>query len=448
MKNILIIGAGRSSSSLIKYLLNLSESFALKITVGDISKELAQEKINDHINGRAIYFSIEDQSLKEKEIANADIVISMLPAALHPVVAIECLKQKKHLITASYVSAAINAMHNEAKKAGLLFLNEAGLDPGIDHMSAMQIIERIKNNGGEIISFKSFTGGLIAPESDDNPWHYKFTWNPLNVILAGQGVAKYLDDGKYKYIPYNRLFKQTQYIKIENYGLFEGYANRDSLSYINHYGLENIKTMLRGTLRVAPFCSAWSVFVSLGLTDDSYIIENSEKLTYAEIVEAFLPYSADSQLLLRERVAEFANVKADSTVMDMIDWTGIFSNEKLGIKNASPAKILQYLLEQKWILKEGDKDMIVMHHEFVYKIKNGTNKLFSSLVVKGEDTAQTAMAKTVGIPVGICTKLLLENKIKERGVVIPVKKGIYEPVLDELKNFGIKFDEKEEQLIS
>jgi saccharopine dehydrogenase-like NADP-dependent oxidoreductase len=447
MKNILVLGAGRSSSSLIKYLLELFEKTSSTITVGDQSENLAKEKTKNHPNSRCIQFTLEDQALKEKEIAGADVVISMLPPSMHTVVARECLKQKKHLITASYVSPEMAALHEDAKKSGLLFLNEAGLDPGIDHMSAMQIIDKIKASGGEITSFKSYTGGLIAPESDDNPWHYKFTWNPRNVILAGQGTAKYIEGGKYRYIPYNRLFKQTRIIEAEGL-IFEGYANRDSLSYIDHYGLNKIKTMLRGTLRIAPFCRAWSVFVSLGLTDDSFIIDNSEKLSYADIVEALLPFSSKNELTLKEKLAIFCNEETTSVVMDMIEWTGILSDEKHGVKNASPAKILQTLLEQKLILKPDDKDMIVMHHEFIYQVNNENHKIYSLLVVKGEDTVHTAMSKTVGIPVGICARLLIENKIKDRGVLIPVNKEIYEPVLKELKNSGINFKEKEEQLTS
>jgi saccharopine dehydrogenase-like NADP-dependent oxidoreductase len=445
MKNIIVLGAGRSSSSLIKYLLDLFEKTSSTITVADQSENLAKEKTNNHPNSRCIQFTLEDQALKEKEIAGADVVISMLPPAMHLVVALECLKQKKHLITASYVSPEMAALHEDAKKSGLLFLNEAGLDPGIDHMSAMQIIDKINTSGGEITSFKSYTGGLIAPESDDNPWHYKFTWNPRNVILAGQGTAKYIEGGKYRYIPYNRLFKQTRIIETEGL-IFEGYANRDSLSYIYHYGLNNIKTMLRGTLRMAPFCRAWSVFVSLGLTDDSFIIDNSEKLSYADIVEALLPFASKNELTLKERLAVFCGEENNSAVMDMIEWTGILSDEMHGIKNATPAKILQHLLEQKLILKPNDKDMIVMHHEFNFHRQNENHKIASSLIVKGDDTTHTAMAKTVGIPVGICAKLLVENKLNERGVVIPVKKEIYEPVLKELVNYGIKFNEKEEQL--
>ena len=446
MKNILVIGAGRSSSSLIEYLLNLAHEKDLNITVADLSFDLAIEKTKNHPRSRAIPFSLDKQDQKEKEIAGADIVISMLPASMHLIVALECLKQKKHLLTASYVSPEMAALYDEVRNSGLLFLNEAGLDPGIDHMSAMQIIDNVKKSGGEIVSFKSYTGGLIAPENDDNPWHYKFTWNPRNVILAGQGTARYLAEGKYKYIPYNRLFKQTESIEVEGL-MFEGYANRDSLTYINHYGLNNIKTMLRGTLRMTPFCRAWSVFVALGLTDDSYIIENSEKLAYGEITEALLPFNKGN-LSLKERLALFSGEEINSIIMDMIEWTGILSEERHGIKNASPARILQHLLEQKLILKEGDKDLIVMNHEFKYQKDNFMHRINSSLVVKGENTKQTAMAKTVGFPLGVCTKLLLENKIADRGVIIPVKEEIYKPVLKELETLGIKFFEKEEQLIS
>lgn len=441
MKNILIIGAGRSASSLIKYLLDNSSQENWKITVADISLDLAQKKINNHPNARAIAFDINNESQRHEEIQKSDIVISMLPASMHMSVAKDCVRMKKHLATASYVSKEMAELNDEAKKAGVILMNEIGLDPGIDHASAMKIIDEIHAAGGELVSFKSYCGGLVAPESNDNPWGYKFSWNPRNVVLAGQGTAQYIENGKYKYIPYNRLFKQIETIEVEGYGKFDAYANRDSLSYRKPYQLENIPTILRGTLRMPGYCKAWNVFVKLGWTDDTYKIENSEKLTYRELLEAFLPKGNAS---VKEKLAAFMGNEVDEDVMQKIEWLDIFGDRKIKLANATPAQILQDLLEEKWKLKEHDKDMIVMQHQFEFKNQESrVKRITSSLVVKGEDQIYTAMAKTVGLPLAITVKLILQEKIKARGVVIPTIKEIYEPVLKELESFGVKFIEKE-----
>lgn len=441
MKNILIIGAGRSASSLIKYLLDNSSTENWKITVADISLDLAQKKINNHPNARAIAFDINNEKQREEEIKKSDIVISMLPASMHMSVAKDCVRLKKHLATASYVSKEMAELNDEAKKAGVILMNEIGLDPGIDHASAMKVIDEIHAKGGELISFKSYCGGLVAPESNDNPWGYKFSWNPRNVVLAGQGTAQYIENGKYKYIPYNRLFTQIETIEVEGHGKFDAYANRDSLSYRKPYQLENIPTILRGTLRMPGYCKAWNVFVKLGWTDDTYKIENSEKLTYSQLLEAFLPKGNGS---VKEKLSAFMGGEIDSDVMQKIEWLDIFGDRKIRLANATPAQILQDLLEEKWKLKEHDKDMIVMQHQFLVRSRElGDKHITSSLVVKGEDQIYTAMAKTVGLPLAITVKLILQDKIKARGVVIPITKEIYEPVLKELESFGVKFIEKE-----
>lgn len=439
MKNILVIGAGRSASSLIRYLLEHSSAEGWKIKVADVSIELARQKTVQHANAIAIGFDVNNVEQRQAEIKQANVVVSMLPASMHLIVATDCLQFGKHLITASYVSKDIAALDADAKKKGILFLNEMGLDPGIDHMSAMQIIDRIKASGGELTAFRSYCGGLVAPESNDNPWGYKFTWNPRNVVLAGQGTAQYIEDGQYKYIPYNRLFTQIENVSVEGYDEFDAYANRDSLSYRQPYGLESIPTMLRGTLRMKGYCNAWNVFVQLGLTDDTYKIADSNKMTYAQLVEAYLPNGNGS---IVHRLSTFLNETEGSELMKKIIWLGILENEKIKISNSSPAGILQELLERKWKLKENDKDMIVMQHKFNYKLNSEEKMITSSLVVKGHDQIYTAMAQTVGLPMAIATKLLLNNRVKSRGVVIPTVKEMYEPVLKELEGLGIKFNEK------
>ncbi|HMT29530.1 MAG TPA: saccharopine dehydrogenase C-terminal domain-containing protein [Bacteroidia bacterium] len=442
MHTILLVGAGRSSSSLISYLLTLCRDKKWNLVVGDVSQEAALAKTKGDASAKAILFDVNNADQCESEVKNCSLVISLLPPHLHHLMAVECIKQKKHFITASYLSPEIQALHEEAQNAGILMLNECGLDPGIDHMSAMEVINRLKADGCELTAFRSYTGGLVAPESNDNPWGYKFSWNPRNVIVAGQGTARYIRDGEYKYLPYNRLFTDIETIRVDGVGSFDGYANRDSLAYRHHYTIENIPTLLRGTLRQSGYCRAWDVFVKLGLTDDSFKVEHSEKLTYAQLIKAFLPGNFKSDNLV-ESVARFCGLPLDGEAMSKVTWTGIFEEELIGISDASPAMILQHLLEQKWKLQPHDKDMIVMQHQFEY-VKNGEiKKLVSSLVVKGDDQIYTAMAKTVGLPLGIAAKLVLEVKIKITGVHIPVLKEIYEPILKELEAFGINFVESE-----
>ncbi len=440
MQNILVIGAGRSASSLINYLLTHSVEENWTVTVGDVSLDLVKQKTTGHTNARAIQFDINNDAQREEEIKRADIVISMLPAFMHINVAKDCVKFKKHLATASYVSKEMKELDEEAKAAGIILMNEIGLDPGIDHASAMKVIDHIHAQGGELTSFQSFCGGLVAPESNDNPWGYKFSWNPRNVVLAGQGTAQFIEDGQYKYIPYNRLFTQICPVEMDGFGKFEAYANRDSLSYRKIYNLEKIPTMLRGTLRMPGYCKAWNVFVKLGLTDDSYKMEASDTLTYKKLVEAFLPLGKQS---VKEKLIAFMGNEMDAETLAKIEWLGVFEDRKIRLKDATPAQILQDLLEEKWLLKEQDKDMIVMQHEFEYKLKGHNKKITSSLVVKGEDQTYTAMAKTVGLPLAISAKLILQGKIKARGVTIPTTKEIYEPVLAELEMLGVKFVEKE-----
>ena len=302
MQNILIIGAGKSSSLLIKYLLDKSNSENLHITIGDISLEMANKLVGNHKNVTTVQLDVFNQNEREKAIKKADLVISMLPARFHINVAKNCLDYGKHLVTASYISEEMKNLDEPAKKKGLVFMNEIGLDPGIDHMSAMQVIDRIREKGGKMLLFESFTGGLVAPESDDNLWNYKFTWNPRNVVLAGQGgAAMFIQEGTYKYIPYHKLFRRTEFLTVSENGKFEAYANRDSLKYRALYGLEDIKTMYRGTIRKIGFSRAWNIFVQLGMTDDTYTIENSEKMSYRDFVNLFLNYSPTDSVELKLR---------------------------------------------------------------------------------------------------------------------------------------------------
>jgi len=440
MKKILVIGAGRSAVTLIKYLLDNSSANNWQVTVADFSIEFAEQAVGNHNNGKATFFNVTDEKQRESEIENADIVISMLPASLHITVAKDCVRLGKNLVTASYVSPEIAELDEAAKQAGILLLNEIGLDPGIDHMSAMQVIDEIKENGGELTSFKSFCGGLVHPDYDNNPWNYKFTWNPRNVVLAGQGTAQYIENGDYKYIPYTSLFERTEHMEVLDAGEFEGYANRDSLSYRKSYGLDDIPTLFRGTLRRKGYSEAWNIFVKLGMTDDTYKLENSASITNREFINMFLSF--DDALTVEEKLCKQFGLTTDSVIFQKIAWLSTFSENKVGIENASPAQILQKICEEKWTLGSVEKDMIVMQHQFEYVQNGEQKKLNSSLLVFGDDPRYTSMAKTVGLPVAIATKLILSGAIKSTGVKIPTTKDIYVPVLKELEENGINFVEE------
>lgn len=447
MKKILIIGAGRSSSYLIDYLIDTSRQLNWEVCVADISLENAVARTGNREGSRALAFDINNEMQRNEEISKSDIVISMLPAFMHLQVAKDCLTYGKHLVTASYVSDEIALLNEEVKNKGLIFLNEIGLDPGIDHMSAMEIIDRIKSEGGKIISFKSYCGGLIAPESNDNPWGYKFSWNPRNVVLAGQGTAKFLQNGEYSSVPYERIFLETENITVAGHGNFEGYANRDSLSYRKIYGLDDVQTMIRGTLRMPNYCRAWNTFVKLGWTDDSYQLEIKSGSTYTELLRSSLAkLNGGKGKSVKKELADLIGEQENSNIMQMLEWLELFNDKKIRLKKGSPAQVLQDLLEEKWKLKDTDKDMIVMQHEFIYEMltqnpKPETRKVVSALVVKGENQTYTAMAKTVGLPLAIAVKNILSGNIKTPGVLVPVSKEIYEPVMKELKTFGIDFKE-------
>jgi saccharopine dehydrogenase-like NADP-dependent oxidoreductase len=435
---ILVLGAGRSSSSLISWLLKNSAPSGFTVTVGDVSWEAAKSKVSQF--GTAIEFDIHDVERSRMAIQGAHVVISVLPPHLHVLVANICLEEKKHLLTASYVSPEMKLLDGPARENNLLFLNECGLDPGLDHMSALQIIDRIKSVGGKLISFESFTGGLIAPETDpSNPWRYKFTWNPRNVVMAGQGTAKFLQQGQFKYIPYQQLFRELTQVTVPGYGDFEGYVNRDSLKYRKAYGLPGIQTMVRGTLRYKGYCSAWNILVQLGCTEDTWKMDAVGSMTHADFINSFLSY--DPLRSAEEKICRRLNLDLKSPELGCLKWSGFFDEERIGLDEGTPAQVVEHILNKKWNLHPADKDLVVMWHRFIMEQDGGKKEIQSSLVAKGENSINTAMAKTVGLPLAIAAKLLLEGKIKSRGVIIPVAKEIYDPVLAELKKEGIEWKE-------
>lgn len=443
MNNILVIGAGRSATALINYVLDQAKKYNWNVTISDNDLDAAKEKVNNHPNGRAVWLDVMKVNDRRDLIGRADIVVSLLPAHLHIEVGHDCILLNKHLITASYVSKEMYQLGDDALDRDLIFMGEMGLDPGVDHMSAMQKINEIKEKGGKITSFRSFTGGLIAPECNDNPWNYKFTWNPRNVVLAGKGTAQYLEDSKLKYIPYNRLFKDIQPVKIDGVeGDYEGYANRDSLLYREKYGLEGIPSILRGTIRNAGYCEAWNALIRIGLTDSSYPILDSDSLTYHGLMEAYVGNEHKGNTV-KERIASLLKIDVKSEVMKKLEWIGLFSKKRINLPNATPALILEHLLLDKWKLKPEDKDMILMQHQFEYELKGKKHLLTSTLIMKGAGSHDTAMARLVGLPMGIFVKLVLQGRITQKGVNIPVTKEVYAPVLEELKEFGVEFVEKD-----
>lgn len=441
MKTVLILGAGLSSNTLIQYFLNLSKETNLHIRVGDISLATAKTKIEGYSNCSGFEFNVFNDSQLNTEVSKASIVISMLPARFHTQVARSCIAHSKNMVTASYCSREMKDLNEEAEKKGILIMNECGVDPGIDHMSAMQMIDRIRDKGLKMIAFESNTGGLVAPGFENNPWQYKFTWNPRNVVLAGKDGARFLHNGKFKYIPYQKLFQRIETIKVPKYGYFEVYGNRDSLKYRETYNLNNLETMFRGTIRRPGFCQAWDIFVQLGVTDDSFVMENTDSMTYRDFINSFMAYRVD--IPVEEKLSRYLGIPIKSEMMKRLKWLGIFEEDALGTPGLTPAKALESILEKKWSLEPGDKDMIIMQHQFDYLVDNQRKKINSTLGYIGEDSYNTAMAATVGLPVAIISKYILEGKIKQTGVRLPITKEVYEPVLKELEKYNIKFIEEE-----
>ena len=502
MKNILLFGAGKSATVLIDYLLSNAEKEDWQLTVVDADINLAQSKIGISPFGKAVSFDINDETDRKRFISDASIVISLLPPSLHTTVAKSCIELKKSLLTASYIDDEIRNLQSEIENKKLLFLCEMGLDPGIDHMSAMKIFDKIHADGGKVISFKSHCGGLVAPESDDNPWHYKISWNPRNILLAGKSGAHYRENGEEKKLKYEELFTTERIVEIPEIGFLSWYPNRNSLSYAPLYGLEDAKTLVRTTLRHPDFMYGWKNIIDLKLTDETpqyetngkalmdFFKEHMDKNGFSDWLQKKLSERFDQTKDLLEKLMELVEAEKEAEAsggdvekdflvvgkngdlqnmdLDKIknDAAEIVANKMheanltlkqlffLGMDDdetiinkgfCSAADVMQLALEKKLALQAEDKDMIVMMHEIEYenlKVKSQKSKITSSLVVKGEDSLRTAMAKTVGLPLGIAVKLILNGTIDLTGLHIPTKKEIYEPVLKELEEHEIKFNEE------
>ena len=499
MKQILLFGAGKSATVLIEYLLRESAINDWKLIVVDQDLALAQSKVGQHKNGIAVSFNIADVEQRTEWLRQCDLVISLLPPALHSIIAEGCVQENKHLLTASYVDSKIINLRSKILEKKLLFLCEMGLDPGIDHMSAMQIVNHIHKEGGTITSFASHCGGLVAPESDDNPWHYKISWNPRNVVVAGKDGAAFKEKGNIINLQYENLFTSERIVEIDGLDFLSWYPNRDSLSYIPIYALDEASTFIRTTLRHPDFMYGWKNLIDLKLTDTNLTYEFDREITFAEFFKLHFDKQNFSEWVQEKMIHRFSQTKemleklmqlmqAEEQAAEqgesipeqlmMVDVKGKLNDihvddvkenaaavvahqmheanltlkqlfflgmddheSKIPKGKYSAADILQMVLEKKLALKSEDKDMVVMHHEIGYLL-NGENKnITSTLVVKGENNLHTAMAKTVGLPLAIAAKLILQNKIQVRGLHIPIIPEIYEPVLRELQKEQISFNE-------
>lgn len=505
MKKILLFGAGKSATVLIDYLLHHTLADNYTLTVVDANLSLAEAKIGNALGATAASFDIADGEKRKAHIQEADIVISLLPPALHILVAKDCVTYKKNLLTASYVDAAMKELREDIEKNGLLFLCEMGLDPGIDHMSAKKMIDNIHAQGGKITSFYSHCGGLVAPESDNNPWQYKISWNPRNVVLAGKAGAIFKKDGEEKQLSYEELFADKRPVAIKGYDPLCWYPNRDSLSYIPIYGLEECPTFIRTTLRYPDFMYGWKNIVELKLTDETVQYQTNGKTLvdfFKEHLdkngfETWLQQKMQEQFEFskkilqdlvnlvelqgevsqqsRERVEQFMMVNDKGSLQDVdledlkaaaaetvaakmhdakltlsqLFFLGLNDRETFINKGmCSAADVLQFCLEKKLALLPEEKDLVLMLHEIAYELDGKSYKETSSLALEGKDDHHTAMAKTVGLPLGIAARFILNGTIDAKGLLIPITPEIYEPVLTELEKNGIVFTEQVTAIIN
>jgi len=440
MKKILILGAGLVARPLVRYLLD-QPGFEVEVASRTVSK--AEKLIDKHPRGKAKELNLKDENALRSEISKADIVISMVPYSFHPKVAKYCVEYKKNMVTTSYVSDPIRSLEADVNKAGILILNEVGLDPGIDHMEAMRIIHEVEGKGGKILSFTSYCGGLPAPEANTNPFGYKFSWSPIGVLLAGKNSAQYLKDGKEVFIPSQNLFDNYLMIPIGGLGDFEGYPNRNSLPYIQLYGIQTTKTMLRGTLRNKGWCSTLKKIADLGLLDDQE--KDWSGLTYRGFLRKLMNDPAEKDI--KKALATYLKIKEDSDIIRRLEWLGLLSDDLLPVTKDSALNILGAKMMEKLQYGEGERDMIILQHEFISSYpRNKKEKITSTLIDFGIPHGDSSMARTVGLPAAICTRLILEGKIKNKGIQIPVLPEIYKPVIKELKELGIAFKENKEKI--
>jgi saccharopine dehydrogenase-like NADP-dependent oxidoreductase len=444
MKNILVLGAGQSAPYMINYLLQESEKYDWFITVGDKDVALAKKAVKRHPNGDAISFDVNDAEMRLTQIEKADVVINFLPPSFQYLLALGCISRGKHMITASYQDERMSDLDNDAHRKGILILNEMGLDPGIDHMSAMSMIKSVKTRGGKISSFKSYGSGLPAPESATNPLKYAVTWNPHNVVMAGEVGAQYLYKGQIKILPHHEVFQRTWPVDLEGVGKMEAYPNRDSLKYQSLFELPDVNTMIRGTLRYPGWSETWLQIVRLGLPNETMHIPNLCKLTYRNMVEMFLPLHVSSANL-EHRLANFLNISPTGKIMENLTWLGLFSDEPIRCNGDTAAAVLVDILKEKLQLPSGGQDMVAIVHEIEAEFPEEKNKkecITSTFIEYGEANGFTAIAKTVGLPAALAAKLILTNQLPISGCHIPTHPAVYSKVLPELQQTGLVFKEK------
>ena len=445
MDRILLIGAGRSAYYCVDYLAKQAEEEGWQLTVADSSADNLADIAGHNSNITTQTLDLDNSAQRQEAIATHDVVISLAPPYFHPFIARDCLDQQSHFLTASYLTADLEAMHKEAEEKGLLFLTELGLDPGLDHLSAQQAIDDLKTNGAKIKGFYSYTGGLVAPKSDNNPWRYKISWNPLNVVRTGNEGAHFFKNGKQKLVPYQQLFKRTTAINVPDYGTFEAYYNRNSLRYAKRYGLQNAETVIRGTLRWKGFCASWDLLVQTGLTEHRDQLQ-LEGRTLSDFTNMFLPEPSYPEQTLETRWADLLGVWPTDEAFQRLVWLGLTSDDPVPIAYGTPAEVLKNLLVKKIGMEAGDRDLVLMVHYFDFEINGERRTRKSYLTLEGKTQQKTAMAKTVGLPLAIGTRLVMEGQLDIKGVHLPMKADIYEPILEELKRYGIIFREFDYEL--
>lgn len=436
MKKIFVAGAGLVVRPLVGYLLDQPDFL---VEVGDVEPGRATRIVAGHPRGTAVALDIQDADALRKRIAGADLVISMVPFTFHPLLGRMAIDLGKPMITASYVSPAMKALDEDAKRNGIILLNELGLDPGIDHMEAMRIIRRIKDAGGEVLEFVSWCGGLPAPEANTNPFGYKFSWSPKGVLLAGKNSARYLEDGQVVFIPSEKLFESCRTVSVPGCGDFEGYPNRDSVPYAEAYGIPQAKTMLRGTLRYPGWCSTMKKIGDLGFLDQTE--RNLTGTTYAALLRELA--HAGPGVSLAKALGDTLGLDPHSAILGRMGWLGLLEERQIPPGTATAIDALAALMIEKLRYEEGERDMIVLRHEFLASRPNGsTERIVSTLIDYGIPHGDSSMSRTVGLPAAIGARLILEGKILKTGVQTPLDPSIYEPILEELSRYGIVFREE------
>jgi saccharopine dehydrogenase (NADP+, L-glutamate forming) len=432
MKTVLVLGAGMVARPLVQYLLDVP---GLKVIVASRTVSRAEALIDSNPQGEARALNAENTDALRAMIPEADLAISLLPYTYHVQVAQLCIEFGKDMVTTSYVSPAMRGLDERAKAAGIILLNEIGVDPGIDHMSAMKIIHSVQQNGGKITSFRSWCGGLPAPEANTNPFGYKFSWSPRGLLLAGRNAAHYLEEGKEIDIDGEELFDHYWDVQVPGMHQMEGYPNRDAVPYADVYGIPEAETVFRGTLRNPGWSATLKTMVDLGLLDLEARAWTG--LTFNQFVGQLMGYAGED---IRQVVADYLGLQLDSSILDNLEWLGLFSDDPLPLEHGAPLDILAARMLEKMPYEENERDMLVMHHEFIAEYPDHKEEITSTMIDYGIPGGDSSMSRTVGLPAAIGSRLILDGKITRKGVVVPVTPDIYEPVLTELAKMGIHLE--------